>query len=122
MEQAKIRAALEPKHNELLNSVNNRQDIWVENAADILDSLQLHMDREFVIRTLDSRSALLHELNSAIERLEAGTFGICLECEEDIPARRLQALPWAARCVPCEEKVERRAAEAADSFWPVDEG
>ena len=122
MEQAKIRAALEAKHNELLNSVNNREDIWGESAADILDNLQLHMDREVVIRTLDSRSALLHELNSAIERLEAGTFGICLECEEDVPARRLQALPWAARCVPCQEKVERRAAEAADSFWPVDEG
>ena len=121
MEQAKIRAALEAKHNELVSGMNNREDIRVENAADVLDNLQLHMDREVVIRKLDSYSALLHEVGAALQRLEAGTFGICLECEEDIPARRLHALPWAARCVPCQEKMERRSTKAADSFWPADE-
>ena len=95
MEQAKIRAALEAKHNELLSGINNREDIRIENAADVLDNLQLHMNREVVIRKLDSYSALLHDVNSALQRLEAGTFGTCVECEEDIPARRLQVLPWA---------------------------
>jgi DnaK suppressor protein len=121
MEQVKIGAALEAKHNELLSGMNNREDIRVENAADVLDNLQLHMDREVVIRKLDSYSALLRDVDSALQRLEAGTFGICVECEEDIPTRRLQALPWAARCVPCQEKAERRTSKAADSFWPVDE-
>lgn len=121
MEQAKIRAALEAKHNELLSGMNNREDIRVENAADALDNLQLLLDREVVIRKLDSCSALLHDVDAALKRLEAGTFGTCLECEEDIPARRLQALPWAARCVPCQEKAEGRTAKAADSFWPADE-
>lgn len=45
MEQAKIRAALEAKHNELVSGMKNREEIRVENAADLLDNLQLHMDR-----------------------------------------------------------------------------
>jgi DnaK suppressor protein len=121
MEQARIKAALEAKHKELLGGMNNREDIRIENAADTLDNLQLHMDREFVIRKLDSYFALLRDVDSALQRLKTGAFGICLECEEDIPARRLVALPWAARCVPCQEKAERRAAKSVDSFWPVDE-
>ncbi|HZQ54171.1 MAG TPA: TraR/DksA family transcriptional regulator [Bryobacteraceae bacterium] len=117
MEQANIRATLEAKHRELLGGIGSREDIRIENAADPFDNLQLQMNREVVIRTLDSDSALLRQISGALQRLEEGTFGICLECEEEIPARRLQVLPWAAHCVSCQEKADRRAAQVGDAFW-----
>lgn len=117
MERANIRAGLEAKHRELLDGIGSREDIQIENAADPFDNLQLLMNREVVIRKLDSDSALLRQINSALKRLEEGSFGICLECEEEIPARRLQVLPWAAHCVSCQEKADGRAAQAGDGFW-----
>lgn len=112
---------MQAKHNELLSGMNDREEIRVENAADVLDNLQLHMDREVVMRKLDSYSALLHDVNAGTSTTGSWNVRICLECEEDIPARRLQVLPWAARCVPCQQKVDRRAVKAADATWPVDE-
>jgi RNA polymerase-binding transcription factor DksA len=57
-----------------------------------------------------ARSAqLLHtieEIDDAVARLEAGTYGRCVSCESAIPVERLEFLPFAARCVTC----QRRAA------------
>jgi DnaK suppressor protein len=47
------------------------------------------------------------DIESAIEALEAGDYGVCEDCGEDIAPRRLEAAPWARRCVPCEEQRER---------------
>jgi len=47
------------------------------------------------------------EINAALERVNDGTFGYCQECEEPIPAKRLDAVPWARRCVSCQEEAER---------------
>ena len=44
------------------------------------------------------------EIDAALERLEAGTYGICLRCEKPIPAERLEILPYAGRCVGCQQR------------------
>jgi DnaK suppressor protein len=45
----------------------------------------------------------LRLVEEALDRLAAGDFGTCLNCEEPIPAKRLRALPWARYCIPCQE-------------------
>ena len=45
----------------------------------------------------------LRQIQEALDRLQLGDFGICLECEEPIADKRLQALPWAKYCVRCQE-------------------
>jgi len=50
-------------------------------------------------------NAQLRLINEALDRVESGDYGICLGCEEDIPGKRLHALPWAKYCVPCQEEV-----------------
>src|SRR3954447_3574007 len=121
MEQASIKAVLQAKRKELLAGVINRDDIHIENSADALDNVQALMHREIVSRRLSSDSALLRRVDSALRRLDAGGFGICLECEEEIPTRRLQVLPWADYCVPCQEKVDRLRLETGDEVWTADE-
>jgi len=49
----------------------------------------------------------LAQVEAAIARLEAGTYGRCLRCGRDIPAGRLEALPWAAHCIECQTAIDR---------------
>ncbi len=48
----------------------------------------------------------LSEARSALERLEDGTFGECLQCGETIGEKRLEAVPWTPNCIACQEKIE----------------
>jgi DnaK suppressor protein len=51
--------------------------------------------------------ALLQEVDDALARIENGTYGRCIVCGRAIPQKRLEAIPWAARCVKDEEEVEK---------------
>ncbi len=48
----------------------------------------------------------LNDINIALERLEAGTYGICAECGEDIPLARLKIVPMAKYCTDCQEFLD----------------
>jgi len=48
-------------------------------------------------------------INEALDRMEAGDYGVCLLCEEEVPGKRLTALPWAKYCVPCQEHMSAQA-------------
>ena len=52
--------------------------------------------------------ALLTEVQQALERIEQGTYGKCVNCGQPIPEERLEAIPWASRDVKCEELLEQR--------------
>jgi len=55
----------------------------------------------------------LNRLRAALERYERGTYGACLDCGLAIPPARLNVVPEAALCVPCQERREDRARGAA---------
>src|SRR6266436_8394744 len=69
------------------------------------DQAQLSHD-EFISLRLNSLDYVqLKLIEEALDRIEAGDYGICLSCEEPIPAKRLQALPWAKYCVSCQQSL-----------------
>ncbi|GLW66437.1 molecular chaperone DnaK [Actinomadura rubrobrunea] len=49
----------------------------------------------------------LEDIEAALARLDAGTYGICQDCGTKIPADRLEILPFARCCVPCQERHQR---------------
>ncbi|MFM9124633.1 MAG: TraR/DksA family transcriptional regulator [Actinomycetota bacterium] len=51
--------------------------------------------------------AALAEVEEALGRIDAGTYGRCVDCGGEIPPKRLAALPASARCVECQRKRER---------------
>lgn len=106
----RYRQALEQKRNELLMGSSDREDILIENAAEDFDRLQQQLNREVAIRNLDRESTMLKNVQAALARFDNDTFGVCLRCDEDIPEKRLNALPWAAYCVKCQEVVDRQRA------------
>ncbi|HEX4231747.1 MAG TPA: TraR/DksA family transcriptional regulator [Bryobacteraceae bacterium] len=105
-----FRRTLEAKRRELMSNTADRDEIRIENAAEDFDRLQQQMNREVAIRNLDRESTLLKSVQSALARIEDESFGICLRCDEEIPEKRLKALPWAAYCVKCQEIVDRQRA------------
>lgn len=55
----------------------------------------------------EHETALLHEIDAALARLEAGGAGMCVECGRDIPEARLLAAPTAQTCIDCQERIEK---------------
>ena len=54
---------------------------------------------------LDNEKTLLFEVRQALARIDNGTYGICSNCGQPIPEKRLEAIPWATLCVNCESKL-----------------
>ena len=80
-------------------------------------SQQHHEEWIFLNRnTIDMK--LLREVSDALHRIDTGHYGVCLECEEEISQKRLDAVPWARYCVTCQEEIAARIAsgETVDEF------
>ena len=109
VELDRFRKTLEARHAELSGERRNREAVAIETNADELDRIQQAQERDFAMEALDRESVRSREIRTALERIDNGTFGICLNCEEEIAAKRLAAMPWAALCIVCQEVVERIA-------------
>jgi len=85
-------------------------------AAGDLSVMPLHMadvgsdnfDREQTLSFIQSDSRTLKDIEAALERIKAGTYGICEHCGCTIPKVRLNVLPFTASCVQCVEIVQQR--------------
>jgi len=76
-----------------------------ETAGDNDSNAQLWEESEIRDGLDDEAVGELRQVNRALERLNAGTYGICTGCEEPIDARRLEALPYAELCIACAERA-----------------
>lgn len=77
-------------------SVDNPADIGTDSHA-----------QEFSLELLQRDEKTLGEIQAAIERVEAGTYGRCESCDAWIPKTRLNAVPHARNCVDCQREAER---------------
>lgn len=103
----KYKAMLEVKQAELAAGLRNREDIAIEKTPDAIDEVQLAGERELAIRNLDRESSLLRNIRGALARIADGSYGVCLHCDEDIKAKRLDAVPWTKYCITCQEAADR---------------
>jgi DnaK suppressor protein len=111
-ELEKYKAMLETKRAEISAGLRNREDIAIEKTPDALDEVQLAGERELAIRNLDRGSNMLRNVRGALGRINDGSYGICLHCEEEIKPKRLDAVPWAKYCIRCQEAADRHEFEA----------
>jgi len=113
----KFKKILEAKQEELERVVRNRDAITIENSADALDEVQHAAERELAIRNLDRESNLLRNVRSALRRIDDGSFGVCLHCEEEISPKRIAAVPWTALCIQCQEQADRNREEGNEEAF-----
>jgi DnaK suppressor protein len=69
-----------------------------------------HESEQALIRMLDNRLA---DVDRALERIDDGSYGVCAACSNEIPPRRLDALPFATLCVSCQSVADKRLARRA---------
>jgi len=99
---------LRAKRAEISGALRYRDEIVIEKASDSLDEVQQMGERELAIRNLDRDTGMLRQIRLALSRIESGDYGVCLQCDEEISPKRMAAVPWAAFCIRCQEKIDRR--------------
>lgn len=111
-----FRKTLEERQTELGNSNRDREILAIQTSSDEMDRIQYASERDYAVDKLERNSSRLGEVRAALLRIDAGTFGACVECDEDINPKRLAAVPWAPLCIVCQDAVDR---EQKSSFSEV---
>lgn len=84
-----------------------RAEASAEHFARTQDSeAQVNSARDLEFALDERETAELRQVDAALERIAAGTYGLCIDCGVEIPAARLHAAPAALRCIACQEKAE----------------
>lgn len=93
-------------------SGDNKQ--LVDTANDEGDWAQVDISEDLSLQRLSAHRKLMHNIDEAIRKIDAGTYGICEECGEDISEKRLLVLPAATLCVDCQENWEQVEASEGE--------
>ncbi|AJE04435.1 TraR/DksA family transcriptional regulator [Geobacter pickeringii] len=101
---------------EILAGINKAMKSGSESTAgeptgDIYDQASSERDRELGLLLNDRERGKLRQIDEALTRLEDNEYGVCEECEEDIPLGRLKAMPFARFCVKCQSDMEKLQAQ-----------
>ncbi len=110
MSRAALNRFLNEELERLQKAIETQEEMTqpgVHQVGDDGDHALTHTDQGQHKAVVEHLKQLLSQVEAARERLAAGTYGICMDCERPIPAERLEALPYATLCVNCQSKRER---------------
>ncbi len=91
------------KNNENISSINA-----VTKSGDIVDQAYSFYEKELLIGLSTGEKETLKNINHALKKIDDKTFGICEECNKPIEEKRLEAIPYAIRCVECKKKSTKK--------------
>ena len=115
-DMGRLQEILERKEAELVQTLRMRDGIAIEKSADQMDEIQYASERDLAIRKVDRESTLLREVKAALRRIHDGSFGTCIDCDWAISPKRLAAVPWALRCIQCQDAADRDWQEKTESL------
>ena len=97
---------------EVRHGIRNGRTDRSKQGGDDVDRSDAHSQGDIDLALLQMRAETVRRIDAALVRLEAGTYGSCVECAIAISEPRLRALPFAARCQACEERREEEHGHA----------
>lgn len=106
-----IRGKLQRDLERLEEDVEKAQRELIEEANRddrLADAAALAVGRDMGLTMEENVRMLLKKVELAIEAAEKGTYGACESCGKRIPAERLEAVPWASKCIECKRREEKR--------------
>jgi DnaK suppressor protein len=109
-----MRAALLAKRLQLVGAIDRlgnealRADEPDTDSEDVADHGTDAFERNMTLGLMENEARTLAQIEEALEQMATGRYGVCTQCGGPIPLARLEALPFATTCVPCQEKAERR--------------
>jgi DnaK suppressor protein len=115
-ETRRRKADLNSKLKELLGVASRREELYIDNVPDPFDQVQSSTDREMALQRFDHQTRLMHDIQSALAKIEDGTYGRCERCDEPISRRRLDVVPWARLCVRCQSAEEAAKQNGEPTF------
>ena len=100
------------KKSELINLVQKsesygREAESEEESKDYIDKASSSYAKEFLFRKSNSDRQLLQLVIEALGRIESEEYGDCMNCQEPVERKRLEAVPWAHLCLSCQELQEQ---------------
>ena len=105
------RKRLLEKRDELLQKVSQSdqdgREADEEATQDVADKAANAYTKEFLFHQSNDNRQILALVNEALDRIKEGTYGVCLECHEEVQAKRLEAVPWARHCIECQAKQDQ---------------
>jgi len=108
---------MNPKHillvrlEEMRESLKERDGLMIAAVSEDIEKIRSQADREIEVLKLSRSTSTVREIIAALDRVDEGEYGICIACSENISPKRLAALPWAARCIRCQENADRQHAQ-----------
>jgi DnaK suppressor protein len=105
-----VRRSQEAEHamlQESMAEVTQALDAPEEHLADELDAAEASSERQLRSSLLAQSQRQLQQVEAALRRLEAGTYGLCERCGQAIRPERLSALPYATTCLNCQAHYEQ---------------
>jgi DnaK suppressor protein len=105
-ERGRVAAALDHLRSENEGSLQDEVDV---SAVDnhLAETASVTLDREIDYSLEENETRLLAAIDSALRRIQDGTYGRCERCGEEIEEERLEALPWATLCIDDKRRDER---------------
>ena len=80
-------------------------------AQDIADKAANSYTKEFLFHKSYNDRQLMQLGDEALNRIREGSYGECVNCGNELNAKRLEAVPWTRYCINCQEKVEQGLLE-----------
>jgi RNA polymerase-binding protein DksA len=107
-ERQRIQAALDNLHEENPGSITDEtgEDAVYDNH--LADTATVTYDRELDYTLEENAEHMLSEIDSALGRIDDGSYGQCTNCAKEIASARLEARPWATLCIDCQRSREGR--------------
>lgn len=107
----RFRRILQAKKAELIALIQKTENYGREadnesETMDIADKATSSYTKEFMFSKSNNDRQLMQMITEALDRIDEGAFGECLNCGEDVETRRLEAVPWARLCKNCQELAE----------------
>jgi len=90
----------------LTDTITESKEMESNVAQDLVDKAETSYTKEFLLSLSDGEREKLLQIDEALKRLEHGEFGVCQNCQKEIGAKRLLAIPWTPYCIDCQEKTE----------------
>jgi DnaK suppressor protein len=94
--------------NNTKNAVKYELTLSTDDLPDETDLAASEINQNLVFKLRDRERQLLSKIDEALARMDEGTFGTCMDCEEPIEPRRLEARPVSTLCIACKEKQEHK--------------
>jgi DnaK suppressor protein len=90
-----------------VSTKGNARSSGSDGTEDYIDYAVSSYDRDFSLSLTEMERKQIRLVEEALHRIDAGTYGSCQQCEQEIPEKRLEVEPWARHCIRCQELDDR---------------